>query len=108
MQKLALPSAAQDERQTAIWQAPFPLRRMELDTRSAVSHLWREDEPPSFERAAFSKGVAGGRFLPDRLDRTYGALAREAGLKTEPRKHHNLRDDGQYVADGDICDCLEE
>lgn len=30
------------------------------------------------ERAAFSRRVAGGRFLPDRLDRTYGALAREA------------------------------
>jgi len=30
------------------------------------------------ERAAFSRNVAGGRFLPDRLNRTYGALAREA------------------------------
>lgn len=31
------------------------------------------------EPAAFSQSVAGGRFLPDRLDRTYGALARVSG-----------------------------
>lgn len=32
----------------------------------------------------------------------------ERDLKTEPREHHNLRNDGQDVADGDIRHCFEE
>lgn len=35
--------------------------------------------------AAFSRSIAGGHFLPDRLDRTYGALARHAA------QHHVLQ-----------------
>jgi len=34
------------------------------------------------EPAAFSRSVAGGRFLPDRLDAAYGALARETAQRT--------------------------
>lgn len=34
------------------------------------------------EPSAFSRRVAGGRFLPDRLNRTYGALARETAQRS--------------------------
>lgn len=51
------------------------------------------------ERAAFSKGVAGGRFLPDRLDRAYGALAREvAQSKASMRGRYKVLTREQYIA----------
>ena len=39
------------------------------------------------EPAAFSPKVAGGRFLPDRLNRAYGAFAREQLRKQYDSRH---------------------
>ena len=60
---------------------------LHIDTRSAPSRSIFVDKAtfdravsPAMHRkpAAFSQTVAGGRFLPDKLDAAYGALAKEA------------------------------
>ena len=64
---------------------------LHIETRGAQSRSIFVDKA-TFDRAvspamhgkpaAFSKQVAGGRFLPDKLDAAYGALAKEA-MKNE-------------------------
>lgn len=49
--------------------------------------------------AAFSKQVAGGRFLPERLDAAYGALARaQAQHEVLNRGAHKILNRQQYIA----------
>lgn len=51
------------------------------------------------EPAAFSKRTAGGRFLPDRLDRAYGALAREtAQRRTLQRGQLKIMNRAEFIA----------
>lgn len=51
------------------------------------------------EPAAFSRKVAGGRFLPDRLDRAYGAFAREQlRQKYDFQYHRKILDRQEYIA----------
>ena len=49
--------------------------------------------------AAFSKRVAGGRFLPDRLNRTYAALTRETLKQREAaRGQRKVLTKREYIA----------
>lgn len=51
------------------------------------------------EPAAFSRRVAGGRFLPDRLERAYGALAREtAQRRALQRGQRKILNRAEFIA----------
>lgn len=51
------------------------------------------------EPAAFSSKVAGGRFLPDRLDRAYGAFAREQLRQQYASQHQRkILNRQEYIA----------
>jgi hypothetical protein len=81
---------------------------LHIDTRSAPSRSIFVDKA-TFDRAvspamhrkpsAFSQTVAGGRFLPDKLDAAYGALAKEA-MKNEvlQRGQRKLLNREEYIA----------
>ena len=51
------------------------------------------------EPSAFSQSVAGGRFAPDRLDRAYGALAREtAQRRALQRGQRKIMNRAEFIA----------